>query len=294
MHHHQSPAAPPPPQRSKLVVLDSRDRDLTLFPDPNAYEVSLPEPIYDISKIELTAAEVPMSASYTVEPVNAAFRLLTYGTRRTNARVALQIGDYDSKASLATEVQRALNDAAGVANAFSVLYSPRLDGFDIRAKEAYVLIFDDSAALAAHKLLGHRRAVDVASAPGGPDPTYPHSRFSAFRCDMGSAAPQYLALHLTVDGDVSVDALTIAASEPPRNPAAVGAFAVISRSDVGMNVLSLGPTRASKALDPPLPRLTRFRVRLLDAGTGKGYDAKNRDHRLELRVEHNPAQRMRR
>lgn len=44
------------------VVIDSRDRDVVLFPNPAQYEVELPDDIQEVTAVELVLADIPFTA----------------------------------------------------------------------------------------------------------------------------------------------------------------------------------------------------------------------------------------
>ena len=49
------------PKRYYRYVIDSRDRNLSHFPDPNKYEIKLSEDIHDVQSVELLSFDVPFT-----------------------------------------------------------------------------------------------------------------------------------------------------------------------------------------------------------------------------------------
>lgn len=84
-----------PPNKSKLIskhniVVDSRQRDYTLYPDPNSYLVNLLETYRNVEKIELIAAMVPKT-EYNVNSENNLLLLTIGGVQQA---LYLNIGQY--------------------------------------------------------------------------------------------------------------------------------------------------------------------------------------------------------
>jgi hypothetical protein len=68
-----------PPDRNKThgsvarhLVIDSRDRDYTNFPNSNKYRVEVPQEWKDITSLELTLAQIP-NTFYNITPANNTF-----------------------------------------------------------------------------------------------------------------------------------------------------------------------------------------------------------------------------
>ena len=260
---------------TKCVVIDSRDRDMRLFPSVAQYDVSLDEEIQDVTALELIAADVPM-VSYTVTPKNNSLVLAAFDAAPTNATVALDVGDYTA-ATLATELEaRLCATVPAVPDAFRVMYRTRLDNFEVRCKRPCVLAFAVEsphkvtyAPRSAARLLGFGAATYASvSAPDPGNPGYPHVITSVFRCDL--TTDRYAILN--------IDPAHV--NYGPTNTAIDQSFAIVPRTSCSAN-LSCDETR-KKVFRPPIARFGKLRISFTDAD-GDPYDFHNRDHRIELR-----------
>ena len=68
-----------PPDRNKThgsvarhLVIDSRDRDYTLYPNSNKYRVEIPQEWKDVTSLELTLGQIP-NTFYNVTSTNNIF-----------------------------------------------------------------------------------------------------------------------------------------------------------------------------------------------------------------------------
>jgi hypothetical protein len=57
---------------SKHIVIDSRDRNYTLYPNSNKYRIDLPQELRDVTSIELTLAQIP-NTYYNISDSNNVF-----------------------------------------------------------------------------------------------------------------------------------------------------------------------------------------------------------------------------
>jgi len=78
---------------SKHIIVDSRDRNYTLYPNSNKYRIDLPEELRDITSIELTLAQIP-NTYYNISENNNVF----YISESPNNIVAINIpeGQYNN------------------------------------------------------------------------------------------------------------------------------------------------------------------------------------------------------
>ena len=95
-----SPYIIKPPERnkthgsiSKHIIIDSRDRNYTLYPNSNKYRIDLPEELRDITSIELTLAQIP-NTYYNISENNNVF----YISESPNNIVSINIpeGQYNN------------------------------------------------------------------------------------------------------------------------------------------------------------------------------------------------------
>lgn len=260
---------------TKTVIVDSRDRDHQLFPNPAKYEITMDEELQDVTTLELVGAELPM-ISYLVGPKNSAVHF-AHGAAAiaagTVSVAVLRTGDYTPH-ELATEVQRGLTSALGDVNAVRVNYLPRLDNYEIRSKQKLALYFADKskpgrwAPATAARLLGFGMAAYESAPDAATDPLFAEAVSSAFRRDFES--DRYAILH--------IDPAYVNYSS--TNTAVNKSFAIIPKKSIDMNLCA--EQIRTKQFRPPVPKLAKLRITLLDP-TGDLYELHNRDHRFELR-----------
>lgn len=263
---------------SKTIVVDSRDRDMQLFPDAAKYEISLLEEIQDVTSLELLTCDVPM-VTYTVTEFNNALRVSFPGFPAAVA-AALDVGDY-SAADLAAEVQAKLCAAALAfsdvtdASLFRVEYVARTDNYVVRCKRPFSLAFDDAPKRAGYfapttcaRLLGFGPATYESQGAAAEDALFTHRVRAPFRRDFTS--DRYAILHIE-PAYVNYNAL---------NGAIDKSFAIIPRDSTASNLMCDETRR--KDFKPPVARFSKVRIAFLDSA-GRPYNFHNRDHRLELR-----------
>ena len=147
-HFDISKMGEPPFKRQKQlrrfrILLDSTYRPQN-YQTPARYELSLPEPIYGIEKIQLMRAFIPNSI-YTI---NSANNVLEVNVNGSNYSISLSLGNYTND-GLATELETKLN-AAGVGTGWVVTHDstsgvltldttgvvgPAVTSFAVRASE---------------------------------------------------------------------------------------------------------------------------------------------------------------
>ena len=98
-------------------IIDSRDRNLAHFPNPNKYQLKLTEDVTDVESVELVSYDIPFTQYMITEGQNTFEVLLSDGVSLT-ARIAP--GDYNLN-----EITTELNNQLGGVVAFS---SSTVDG----------------------------------------------------------------------------------------------------------------------------------------------------------------------
>lgn len=93
---------------SQTVLIDSRDRDHTAYPDAHTYRVHLPAPLRDVTAARLVSAEIPDTAlTFTQSDGNTSFRLTALGESRV---ITIPDGRYTVE-TVCSAVEAALNEA---------------------------------------------------------------------------------------------------------------------------------------------------------------------------------------
>lgn len=265
---HVASDEPPFVYKSTTVIVDSRDRDVAIFPNPASYDISIDEELQDVTTLELVGAEVPMVAYLVSSNKNDRFYFSWTGSQvpPQDTQVVIRAGDY-SPAELASEIQSVMNAAASDAGAFRASYVSRTDNFQIRSKQPFSLRFEGGAGIS--RLLGFAGNASIASvADVATDPLYSACVSSTYRRDFESN--RYAVLHIE-PAYVNYSSCNTTINK---------SFAIIPRKGTDMNLCA--EHLRSKTFNPPIPKFAKLRISIYDRD-GQLYDMQNRDHRLELR-----------
>ena len=114
-------AADQQPSKTEYVLIDSRDRDIDVYPDPGEYMVQLPETLRQVSKLSLISAEVP--SSFFVFSASRNNTSLTVTFHEQTSTITIVDGNYGF-----TAMCNALRDALNTAFRIVGAYEP----FDVR------------------------------------------------------------------------------------------------------------------------------------------------------------------
>lgn len=266
--------------RYTRMIIDSKDRDVNLFPNPNQYEVRLEDDIEDVATVSLLCMNVPLPM-YLVNKYFKTFLLIVEGSP---IEITLTEGDY-SPVALATLITSKLNAAMG-STVFNVEYDTTSDKFTFTGNVDFSISFESlteytirqepasdskAARLASakrdtkslHMLLGFTQAEYTTNYVGGP---YPYAITAPYRRNF--AYNNYAVMR--------IDQFDV--NKSPGNTLH-RTFAVVVNN---YNDWSLGEDLSvTKNFTPPLARLAKLRVSFLDR-YGNLYDFQNQDHRFEL------------
>jgi hypothetical protein len=269
-------AQPGSTSRHVRIVLDSRERNVSLFPNPNAYEINLVHDIHNVSHIRLISSDFPFN-TYTI---NASNNRLYVAYNDTVTTVVLDIGNY-TETELATELGNSMNAAVGTA-IFQVAYVPKKDNFSFKCLHPFGLVF------------AGRQFVHPMN--GSMDKAYTDNSIGRV---IGFGINNYISsVHVTGDSYVNViksefrknfntdDCVVVRIDTLEVNVSTADvlqdSFAIVTKNyDSSVNYY--GNDVVSHRFTPKLPRLSKLKVRLVDY-YGAPYDFQNRDHRLEFEV----------
>ncbi len=270
----------PPCVTVHRVVVDSRERDLRVYPNPATYEVQLATELRNVVSVRLASADVPFP-SLLLGPRHTRLPFLWWGGGGSAAvQLSAQLlpGNYASGAALAAEVARALNDAiatqaGGAGTEVLVVYDARTDALRLRATDPFELLplgaeTGRTSTLARVLGLPHLTSVLSASVPDPAVPAHPHLGIAPFRINL--EPDRYVVLHMTPNADVlssTQDALH-------------RGFAIIPLT-VNQSSIAQTNTAVEKVWSPPVSRVARLGFKFLDYD-GNPYAFENRDHHLEL------------
>lgn len=255
---------PPPEMKSEVikytrVAIDSKDRDKSLFPNANSYEIKLNNEIDDVVSAKLINADIPLSMYL----INKYFDTLTIEYNGSTHNITLEHGDYQDT-PLATMITTALNNTFG-ANTFIVTYNANKDNYVFASTNEFSLVFGASKN-SLDALLGFGKRTYVSSMTG--DAPYTHIIKGEYRKNFDYN--NYLIMYID-----QFDSYHSPTNEIDK------CFAILPAVYTMLNI-SAAP-KLIKVFSPPIPRLTKLVVSFLDR-YGNPYDFCNIEHRFEILV----------
>jgi hypothetical protein len=239
------------------IVIDSKDRNSSLFPYPNDYEIVLDDDINDVVSAQLVSADIPFS-SYLV---NSFFNTLNIGMGGSNFNVTLATGDYDGS-GLATQMATVLNTASP--SNFTVAYNATTDNYSFGCKASFSINFVDQKN-PLNMLLGFDKK-NYTSTINNSNAPYSNVIQSVFRKNF--AYNKYIYL--------SIDQFDLnKGNAKPINKS----FAALTEQ---YQLLSMSDKpHIVKYFSPTIPRLSKLKIAFYDRFANR-YDFQNQDHRLEF------------
>lgn len=240
------------------IVVDSKDRNQSLFINPNEYEVVLDDDINDVVSAQLVSADVP----FVTYLINNIFNQLFITIGGTTSTITLTIGDY-SATDLASHIQSRLNALS--ANNFSVSYDSVKDNFRFRSKIAFTLVFPERNSLS--MLLGFDNNRSFSSTvPGTEGDAFVNVVQSPYRKNFNFNKYIYLVID---QFDLNKG------NAKPINKS----FAALTEQYTNLSIND--KPKIVKYFSPTIPRLGKLKISFYDR-FGNMYDFQNHDHRLEF------------
>lgn len=255
---------PPPEEKSEVIkytriAIDSKDRDKSLFPNANKYEIRLSNEIIDVISAKLINADIPLSMYL----INQYFDTLYVQFGSTRYAVKLDHGDY-TEAQLATALTDSINTTIGAAYV-NVSYNARKDNFTFASSQPFSLVFDEGLGNLA-VLLGFNKKT-YASTTGGSSP-YTNVINGEFRKNFNYN--NYIIMYID-----HFDAYQSPSNDVDR------CFAIIPAVYERLSISDKNDLL--KIFSPPVPRMTKLIISFFDR-YGNPYDFNNIDHRFELLI----------
>lgn len=276
MEDYYKNAVIPPPEddlfyegntRNTRIVVDSKDRNLTLFPEPNNYEIVFDDDINDVVSAKLINIQMPMS-TYLINKYFNQIKIII-GTTVYNA--VLTIGDYTA-ANLAIEIADKLNGMSSP-NTFDCIYNTLTDNFTILSNNTFKIDFTTVNPLCF--LLGFKKQIYQAITTVPTNLTYPYMIKSEYRKNFDFN--NYIVM--------SIDNFDLNRNQTnPLNKS----FAIIG-SDYNTLNISDEPDIV-KYFAPPINKIDKLRIKFYDRYNNP-YDFQNADHRFELLFKNNKQRR---
>jgi hypothetical protein len=253
---------PPPPIRSKhkqktdiyKIIIDSRDRNIILYPSPAKYSVKLDTPINDVVGIQLSDYNIPFSRTI----INNTNKILKYSIDAgvTIKSVTLIEGNLTGD-ELALELKTELDS-----DITSVTYDPKTDKLSFKCiNNNFKLIFSNSI----------NDKNNLYSILGFLPIDYQASTFTG-----GSYIYAPYMVNLDADNYLIMK-LENAITNISNNDTINKSFAIIKNSILSDELIK-------KNFNPPLNNFSTFNIEFCDY-YGNLIDFNNREHRLEFQIE---------
>jgi hypothetical protein len=263
-------------RRIVRAVIDSRDRNKTLYPNPNNYEVEFVEDIQDVIAVELCQAQIPFT-QYMINTYNNRIDVFVNGARQV---CFVEVGDYDAT-SLANTVESTLNAASG-ANIFKVVYILAKDRYIIKSTVPFQLIFkgdsvphSDGNMTTAYvsNSIGQVMGFGVADYASHVDPAE-----MVYNNVVNAEYRKNFALHEYVVLSISPFYVNVSTSDVINK-----SFAIIHKDTTTINLVNNNDI-VRKTFNPPIARMARMKLCFKDY-YGNRYDFQNHDHQIILHLE---------
>jgi hypothetical protein len=122
--------------RRRVLVVDSRDRDVRAHPSPARYDWPLPDPLFGVTQMRLVNADLPrthrlVSTGKNTLNIHESPALLDAGdTSNGGLDVSITPGDYANCAEFVAELQARLNATPTIAS-ITAAHDPRRDAFEL-------------------------------------------------------------------------------------------------------------------------------------------------------------------
>lgn len=262
-------------RKTVRLVVDSRDRNMTLFPNPNSYEIELIDEIQDVVSVKLCHTVIP----FTDDLINQSNCKLHFSVNSNTYECSLDTGTY-TETQLCDALIKKMNKTVG-SDMFKIFHNTINDKFSIRCIVPFELFFMGETI---NHSDGNRMTQYIAETVGKvlgfgiknyksvqdlQDLIYTSVIEAPFKKNF--KIEDYVILHISpFYVNVSI------------NDAINKSFAVIPKSFTHMNIHKEDTVR--KYCNPPIPRLTKLRLSF-KTYHGKAYDFQNQEHRLELELE---------
>jgi hypothetical protein len=250
------------------ILIDSRDRNVDIFPSPSCYEIQLDEEIEDVTSAEVLVIDVPFS-TYLINLNNN--KLSISSGSSANVMVVLPVGDFTGP-SLASAIQSSLNKQIG--SSFNVLYDIVRDNFTFSSDQPFQFHFkthNPSYPSNLCKVLGFQFKDMSSEIVEEDDYGYTNFLLSTHRKDFNDN--KYIVLH--------IEQISLNYS---NNTTTNKSLVLIPPSYMTLNHSTITPIK--KFFNPPIGRLTKLRLTFKDY-YGNLYDFQNHDHRIDLLFESN-------
>jgi len=116
----------PPRERSLLVEVNSRDRNVRSYPKPGQFRWRFQRPMKDVKSIQLVGGTIPTR----IYNINTGWNQFTFRQGSVLYTVTLTPGRY-TMTTLASELQTQLNAIAPIGNQYTAIFSSTTDQLEV-------------------------------------------------------------------------------------------------------------------------------------------------------------------
>ena len=233
------------------VVIDSRNRDRSIYPNPNKYVIDMETDIQETTSGEILIKDIPLSM-YMINQYNNTFTV-------NGESVVLAEGNYASGTLLAPVLNIALGSFS-----INVSYEDAIDKFMFRSNSEFLFTFPVTSDLAL--ILGFVPGSEVEAKVSNALTSF--ELLAPFRINLTADRFAVMRIeHFTINNSI--------------NPVLHKSSALIGKADA-LGVRTLTPMK--KWFNPPIARLLKLMISFTDF-YGNPYDFQNQDHRIEIMFE---------
>lgn len=250
-------------RKTTVVIIDSRDRDVTQYPSPSDYVVELNEDLQDLISAELVVASVPFK-SYIVNQANNLLHVCVDSVKQV---VNVEPANYNAPV-LASTLQNQLNRIFAGFATFIISYDDMYDKYTIECDQPFEMKFkDDNKVAYTPKSIGKLLGFDCKNYEVNTPVGSSYKITAPFRKNFEDA--NFVIMN--------IDSFNVNNSV---NSIVNRSFAIIPEQRHTLNLIT-STHRVVKNFNPPISRMAKVRVRFTDF-YGNLYDFQNHDHRLEI------------
>ena len=239
------------------MVIDSKDRDVNLFPEPNKYEITFDDDINDVISAQLLNIFVNLSSTYLI---NKYFNTIKFSIASTNYECQLDIGDYTTT-TLPTMIETKMNAINPI---FKVVYIPLQDKFVFMSSSPFSLDFNFTNNLS--QMLGFVSKSYTSIVDASYDAGYTNVIVAPYRKNF--EFNNYCVMYIE-QFDLNKN----------PNKTLNKSFAIIGPNYDAGNISD--EPKITKYFNPPINKLNKLRITFYDR-FGNLCDFQNTDHRFEI------------
>ena len=252
------------PKRYYRYVIDSRDRNLSHFPDPSKYEIKLSEDIHDVQSVELLSFDVPFT-KYLINSSNNTF-YYKVGSDSTINEFSIDEGDYETVAELVTELNNKKGSAPFI---FSELLKQKRIKLTTSTNNVTLVCLGNEIQKNNYPRLSPTYKSQLMKMLGLSLKNHEISTPSeySFQHRVDLRKDKYMVMNL---GQSSVNF--------SENNSTHKSFAIIKKDELDNKYID---ANYKKFYNPPIPSMATLRISFTDYN-GQLYDFQNQDHMIEL------------